>query len=100
MNHETKELLRTLLATDELRRFQNDFLVDMFRIWDCYAQGWIENSPILLRFESDDVVFRMNDNGPCEFKFGAVDTSTAIEPNDPTNPNGECLCWLRAKDFA
>ncbi len=67
-----------LLADNRLTRFKNDHLVEVFRIWDCYAQDWIANSPTLLRFESDDAVVHVDTDGAIDVIVGPVDTMSAI----------------------
>ena len=95
MNHETKKQIEAALAADELSCFNNDFLVDVFCVWDCYRQEWISDSPILLRFESDDVVVRRSDEGVLEFMQGPIDNTEVIAPYVASDPSEQCLCWLR-----
>lgn len=94
MNRETKKLIDAALLSDELSCLKGDFLVDVFRIWDCYRQDWVTDSPVLLRFESQDVIVSINDKGSLEMNVGPVNTLAALEPNDPMASDHECTCWL------
>ena len=95
MNHETRKLIEAVFKNNELGYLKDDYLVETFRVWDCYRQDWIADSPVLLRFESQDVIVRIGDEGSLEMSVGPVNTLVALEPSDPMFSNRECTCWLR-----
>lgn len=73
-----------------------DYLVDVMRVWDCYAQDWVADSPVLLRFESDDVLILAGERvfvGPvlAERPF---EKSISEEVFAYIDLEDKCLCWL------
>lgn len=97
MDHETKKLIERALDADELSRFNDDYLVDVFRVWDCYEQEWVADSPILLRFEEDDALVFIRGEKIIETVFGPVDNAVAIVKGAETTSEDQCLCWLRVR---
>lgn len=81
---------------EAIRGFDDDHLVDVLRLWDCYTQSWYDESTILLRFESDDLLVYADDSG-WNFKVGPVDTDISSESsvaiNDLVAVRDHCLCW-------
>ena len=80
---------------------EEDYLADVFRLWDCYTQEWIEPAAVLLRFESDDVLI-WSDNEARQCKIGPVDAYHITNEdlfrlgfNAEDNP---CLAWLHYYD--
>ena len=92
-------VIERLLALGELNRFKNDYLVETFRIWDCYAQDWLDGSPVLLRFETDDVVVLMGSEESFEVIEGPVNTFDLSALNTSADAENDCLCWLRDSTF-
>ena len=91
MAHEIERRIHRLRASDELSRFRAELLVDVFRIWECEAERWAPDSPLLLRFESDDVLVELGDGGAARMTPGPVDTQRAPAGDDADG----CRCWLR-----
>ena len=70
------------------------------RVWDCYAQDWMPDSPVLLRFESDDVLVLPDRR----VLIGPVLTEKSFEESMPEEVHAyvdmesigaedKCLCW-------
>lgn len=102
MTHEIKEMINLLTETDELSSFKSDDLIDVFGLWDCYAQDWVPNTPLVLRFEQNDLLVRRLHEGFLEVSLGSVDTSNtgSVDTTSdvvlaPSLSDDQCLCWLR-----
>lgn len=53
--------------------FDDDFLADVFRVWDCDTQDWYDGTTTVFRFEGDDLLV-WNEMGGLKAMRGAVDT--------------------------
>ena len=95
MNHETRKLIEAVFKNNELGYLKDDYLVETFRVWDCYRQDWVADSPVLLRFESQDVIVCIGDERPLEMSAGPVNTLAALEPDNPMAFGHEYFCWRR-----
>ena len=86
-----------------LEELDNDFLADVLRLWDCETQDWYGRYPMVLRFESNDVLL-WQDRAEINARTGAVDTSAldVLLPNalDPALTRNRCLSWRFASDYA
>lgn len=77
--------------------FDDDYLADVFRLWDCDLKRWHEPIAMIFRFENDDLLIWCETNTMrCE--KGAVD-STTTRGSIPENVEASidvnaCLCWL------
>ena len=74
--------------------FDDDYLADVFRVWNCDTQNWFDSTTTVFRFENDDLLVW------CELdclkaKQGAVGTQTAIEADSE-----DCLIWISDQTFA
>lgn len=54
--------------------YEGSYLVDVFSLWDCYAQSWFDGSTMVYRYENQDLLTWLSDDG-LQVKPGAVDTS-------------------------
>lgn len=94
--------LKSQLASAELKQFKEDYLVAVYRIWDCYAKEWYIKSPYLLRFETNDVLI-FNTSSGTQCVLGAVDTtnpgSQSAYSCASKNKNNACLCWREDAAF-
>lgn len=48
-----------LLSEQSLRFLKNrgeDYLLEVFRLWDCYGQKWVDEDTMQLRFETADLL--------------------------------------------
>lgn len=83
--------------------FDDDFLADVLRLWDCDLKRWHEPITIIFRFENSDVlVWQAADTVKC--KEGAIDNTTARCPFPQSieasiGPDA-CLCWLSDSSFS
>lgn len=84
------------------RAFDDDYLADVLRLWDCDLKRWRDPFAILFRFESDDVlIWREKDS--LRSRQGAVDTEMVdseqcqltLDPN-----NSSCLSWVTDHRFS
>lgn len=72
--------------------FDNDYLADVFRVWDCDAQDWHDGTTTVFRFESDDLLV-WNEIGGLKAMRGAVDTQTFENPICALEGTEACLAW-------
>lgn len=85
-----------------LERFDDDELVDVFKIWDCGNQTWTEENVILFRFESNDLLLLENENA-FRFRIMPVDTSyfdQSFMDSSLSDIDEPCLCWRIVAAFA
>ncbi|WP_147571530.1 hypothetical protein [Phoenicibacter congonensis] len=96
----------TMAIPDDVRAtlmaFDDDYLADVLRLWDCDFMDWYEPFALIFRFESDDVMIWC-ENEVIKHNLGAVGggnvgdhlpetVKASIEPD-------ACLCWLRDKSY-
>lgn len=83
-----------------LSAFDEDTLVETWRVWDCYTQEWAPTDVTVLRYENADVVVRREDDKACVW-VGAVDTQARIlASGDPEVIDECCWQWLRDSEDA
>lgn len=95
-----------ITITDDVRAafmaFDDDYLADVLRLWDCDRKCWRDPYMIVFRFESEDVMV-WNESGTLRHCTGAVDTSASagtLPKAVMTGIDGDsCLCWLRDTRF-
>lgn len=79
-------------------RFAHMPVADLFCIWDCDVDSWVAGSPLLIRFEEDDLLVKVAD-GHAVLTPGAVDVGDAFAlpalcATVPPQADA-CLCWCR-----
>ena len=83
--------------------FDDDYLADVLRLWDCDLGDWCESFAIILRFETDDVIVWLEE-GILKCEAGAVaesDLETSIpHPIRASIGADACLCWLYDRAFS
>lgn len=82
---------------DAIHDFDDDYLADVLRLWDCYKQDWCDCKLILCRFESDDLLIYENTGALC-FIRGPVDTEhvdVSFTRAVGVNMADACLTWCR-----
>lgn len=72
------------------KNFADECIADIFCVWDCYEKKWVKGSPVLIRFESGDLLIE----GLSRLYEGAVDTSVACGAYSGASYDDGCLCWL------
>lgn len=79
-------------------RFARMPVADLFCVWDCDAGSWLAESPLLIRFEEDDLLVKVVD-GHAVLMPGAVDVgdTSALPALCATvlSQADACLCWCR-----
>ena len=85
-----------------LMAFDDDYLADVLRLWDCDLKRWHDPYMIVFRFESDDIFF-WNEKGSLKSRRGAVGTEIVDAERyqltlDPNNRN--CLSWIKDHRFS
>ncbi len=84
------------------KEFDTDYLADVFRPWDCYAQDWLDEMTVLFRFESNDLLVYTGENG-LDCKIGPIDTSafedSIMDCMCVESPKDTCLCWRHAREY-
>ena len=83
--------------------FDDDYLADVLRLWDCDLGDWCESFAIILRFETDDVIVWLEE-GILKCEAGAVAESN-LETSIPHTIRASigadaCLCWLYDRAFS
>lgn len=77
--------------------FEDDYLADVLRLWDCDLKRWHDPCMVVFRFENDDLlIWREMNTIRC--KKGAVDATTTRssipEHVEASIDVDACLCWL------
>ncbi len=78
-------------------------LADVLRIWDCEAQDWVNESPILFRFECEDLlVWKEGDATRCERGAMSINESASciLRKVASEGESDPCLCWRHDLSFA
>lgn len=77
--------------------FDDDYLADVLRLWDCNLRDWHEPIAMIFRFETDDVMVWCETN-TMRCQKGAIDTTTTkssiLEKVEASIDIDACLCWL------
>lgn len=87
---------------EALKRFDDDELVDVYKVWDCDNQNWAANNVILFRFESNDLLV-LKGSDEFQFRILPVDTSCfdqSVMDSSYVDANESCLCWRLVDTFA
>lgn len=86
-----------------IKAFDNDYLAEVLRLWDCDLRDWHNPCTMIFRFESDDVLV-WNEQGSLREKIGAVAESNLETPiPDTIRASIEadvCLCWLHDRSYS
>lgn len=84
-----------------LKRLPGTYLVDIQRIWEGYDGRWVQNAPLLLRFETIDIVLTPSSDGKSiDVWTGYLDTNAPIYAQRNNSPEAieankySCLNWL------
>lgn len=76
--------------------FNEDYLADVLRVWDCYAQEWFDAFITVFRFESDDLLV-WNESGALKARKGSVLTDRFDKEAFPFSIEDadilDCLSW-------
>lgn len=74
--------------------FDDDYLADVFRVWNCETQNWFDSTTAIFRFENDDLLVWC-EVGCLKAKQGAVATQNTIEAESE-----DCLIWMSDPAFS
>ena len=79
-------------------RFARMPVADLFCVWDCDVDSWVAGSPLLIRFEEDDLLVEVAGDHAV-LTAGAVETGDAstlpaLCATAPLQADA-CLCWCR-----
>jgi len=79
------------------KEFDDEYLADVLRIWDCNAGDWCDIFAIVYRFENNDLLV-WKESDTLWVRMGAVETSlkNGLIPwaSEEIPPNDECLSWI------
>lgn len=88
----------------DIDEMQLDYLVEIYRIWNCDRRRWALMSPLLFRLESDDYLV-WHDRGNIFSIKGAIDTqhfsddyARFCEQDQIESKTQDAYCWLRDID--
>lgn len=88
----------TMAIPDDVRaalmEFDDDYLADVFRVWNCDTQNWYDSTTFIFRFENDDILVWC-EMGCLKAKQGAMITQNAIEAESES-----CLVWMSDPTFS
>lgn len=82
-------------TVNAIREFNDDYLADVLRPWDCYKQTWYDNFTTVCRFESNDCLVYVDEDG-LNYKVGPIDTDAfddLMAEFIGANTDDVCLCW-------
>lgn len=108
------------------KKQHEDYLADVLRVWNCDEGRWMGSTPIVLRFENEDVLVRSSTQDPDDLHFVKIASHAPIsgtmcarmisdEDDDDRSEEDEedidrwhydrkderdCLCWRRDKVFS
>lgn len=86
-----------------LMEFDDDYLADVLRLWNCDLRGWHDPVAVIFRFESNDILFWREMN-TLRCQKGAVDTTTTRssipEKVEASIDIDTCLCWLSDDSYS
>ena len=74
--------------------FDDDYLADVFRVWNCDTQNWFDSTTTVFRFENDDLLVWC-EMGCLKAKRGAAVTQNTVEAQSES-----CLVWMSDPTFA
>lgn len=90
----------------DIDEIQPDYLVEIYRIWNCDRCRWAIMSPLLFRMESDDYLVWLEGEDILSSK-GAIDTQRFsdeynhfCERDKVDSKTKDAYCWLRDSDIA
>lgn len=63
---------------DSLKAFDNDYLAEVFRLWNCDIRDWHDPYAAVFGFESNDVMI-WKENGVLRYHLGAIDIDSAFD---------------------
>lgn len=82
--------------------FDDDYLADVLRLWDCDLRNWHDPFVTILRFENDDIMVWYEDGALtcCQGAFDNYATLDYLPHKVKAGINSDaCLCWLRDKHY-
>lgn len=84
---------------EDVELLTGEIFVDVLRVWDFESQKWMEDTPIILRFETADLTVWHDKDGQVYSSLGAVKTELPIiaaseAMPDADNLNSQCIGWL------
>ncbi len=81
-----------------------DYLADVLMVWDCYEQAWVEEAPVILRFENVDVLIQRPDDisNDTALSFLAQGFEAEILESEKACEAyiDACICWRRVEDIS
>lgn len=91
------------MTKQEIDGFE-DYLADVLCVWDCYEQAWVEEAPVILRFENVDVLIQRPDDisNDTALSFLALGSEAEILESEKACEAyiDACICWRRAEDLS
>lgn len=72
-----------------------DYLADTLMLWECYENKPAEGAPLVLRFETCDLVIQPSRSNKLQFSLIAANAATP-----PPTSEDACLAWMPAAAFA
>lgn len=82
--------------------YEGTYLAEVFSLWDCYAQRWLDGSTMVYRYENQDLLTWLTDEG-LQVRCGAVDTTnvdpTILELIGKGDAGDICVCWRSGERY-
>lgn len=61
-------------VTAAFKAFDDDYLAEVLRLWDCDLKDWRDPYTTIFRFETDDIMV-WSEGGVLRFQIGAIDAN-------------------------
>ena len=78
-----------------LRNRGADYLIEVFRPWDCYEKQWADSDTLQLRFELEDLLIGRKPNQELGWRPWEVFAGLeGVYQGSTEGLIGDCVCWL------
>lgn len=78
-----------------LKNKGTDYLLEVFRPWDCYEQKWGNTNTAQLRFETSDLLVGRDPNQNARSRvWNVLSGYEGVHQGSSEGLAGECVCWL------
>ena len=88
----------TILSERSAKVLQNlceDYLIEVFRPWDCHEQEWADVDTFQFRFETQDLLVGRDPNQEnADRRWEVLTGFEGIHQGSTEGLIGDCICWL------
>lgn len=90
-NSKLKPILKNISYLNDL--FFSDWLADILKPWDCYQQCWLDNTYLLIRFESCDVLYDITTKQACSIEHAESVLRLLENTSNNASYKESCIMW-------